>query len=209
MDLTIKHRDFTNSLWIWVWNAIYNLYNIYTVCKKKWWQCESIGKIMIHESIHEWMVGDPIFRQTQKYLKHQHSHDNQKNPERAECTCTWARSKSRWNGSEVYFVPGAGIPLWGHHQKPQFDPIPRYPKPSVPKIPESWTIAFPGTQSTSLAGRLRNRYPVWNILQWETNYTASKFHGFSSFSFIFPIEIAIWLCSFLSKPISFVHWLCP
>jgi hypothetical protein len=119
MDLTIKHRDFTNSLWIWVWNAIYNLYNIYQYLysmQKKRWQCESIGKIMIHE----WMVGDPIFRQTQKYLKQLHSHDNPKNPERAECKCTWARSKSKWNGSEVYFVPGAGIPLWGHHQKPQW-----------------------------------------------------------------------------------------
>ena len=94
-------------------------------------------------------------------------------------------------GLKSTLFPAPGYLFSGHHQKPQFDPIPRYPKPSVPKIPESWTIAFPETQSTSLAGRLRNRYPVRNILQWETNYTASKFHGFSSCSFIFPIEIAI------------------
>jgi hypothetical protein len=131
-----KHQNsgfLPSKIWIWPSNTgilrihcgygsemRYTIYtisiNIYTVCKKKRWQCESIGKIMIHE----WMVGDPIFRQTQKYLKQLHSHDNPKNPERAECKCTWARSKSKWNGSEVYFVPGAGIPLWGHHQKPQW-----------------------------------------------------------------------------------------
>ena len=76
--------------------------------------------------------GDPIFRQTPKYLKHLHSHDNQKNPERAECKCTWARSKSKWNGSEVYFVPGARRPLWGHPTPKSPMAIPSHDIPSLP-----------------------------------------------------------------------------